>query len=135
MTDKPKDYAPPAPSGKLRLQAAPKPTQIYWCEYPEDAIEPEFWKKRPVVIISRNNLLRGPVTVLPMTTGDQTGSKWAVQLVSPLDNELSWIVCNHPATFSTARLSQPGRHMKTIPDEKYGQALALLHRHLVGIRN
>jgi mRNA interferase MazF len=135
MNDGPKDYAPPAPAGTVRLKAAPKPRQIYWCEYPEDAIEPEFWKKRPVVVISRNNSLRGPVTVLPMTTGHQPGNKWAVGLTSPLDQKQSWIICNHPTTFSTARLWQPGRNMKTIPEEQYGEAIEILHKHLVGARS
>jgi mRNA interferase MazF len=135
MKDGPKDYNPPAPAGTLQLLAAPKPRQVYWCKYPEDAIKPEFWKRRPVVVISRNNSLRGPVTVLPMTTGNQYGNKWAVELISPLNQKQSWIVCNHPTTFSTARLVQPGRKMKTIPKELYGQAIEQLHKHLVGILN
>ena len=130
------DDGRPAPIGKLKLLSAPRVRQVYWCTYPTDAILPEFWKKRPVVVISRNATLTGPVSVLPITTFEQEESKWSVHLRSPIGGQKdAWIVCNQPTTFSVARLVQPGRAIPTVPKDIFSEAIQLLHRHIVGPRS
>ena len=63
-----------------RISAAPKIRAIYWCDFPEDAHMPEFWKTRPVVVVSYRNALHGAVTILPMTTAPQDNNLWAVPI-------------------------------------------------------
>ena len=95
----------------LRIKAAPSIRQIYWCTFPEDYIIPEMGKQgglpRPVVILSFKNTLHGPVTILPISTDPQEGksAEWAHKLSLKVDGKRdSWVVCNHPYTFSTKRL-------------------------------
>lgn len=56
-----------------RVKAAPSIRQLYWCDFPHDAQLPEFWKRRPVVVVSFKNTLSGAVTVIPCSSQDQTG--------------------------------------------------------------
>ena len=58
-----------------RIIAAPKIRQIYWCEFWSDAIRPEMWKTRPVVVMSYRNKLSGPCLVLPISTKEQDDNK------------------------------------------------------------
>jgi mRNA interferase MazF len=122
---------PPDKFKQLKLKRAPKPREIYWCIYPDDAVLPEFWKKRPVVVISRGSTLRSAVTVLPLTTHDQGTNKFAVNLGKQLGKKDSWVVCNHPSTLSLARFNQTGRATKRMSEEHFDQALALMDAHLV----
>jgi mRNA interferase MazF len=55
--------APPKVSPQL--VSAPKIRQLLWCDFPKDAHLPEFWKRRPVIIISYRNKLHGAVTIIP----------------------------------------------------------------------
>lgn len=57
-----------------------KVRQLLWCDFPQDAQLPEFWKRRPVVILSHKNTLHGAVTVIPCSTQAQPGNKWAFPL-------------------------------------------------------
>ena len=50
---------------KLKIKAAPKVRQMYWCDFRGDALIPEMGKKRPAVILSFRNTLHGVVLVLP----------------------------------------------------------------------
>ena len=62
-----------------------------------------------MVVISHQNLLTGPVLVVPMTTKPQHGDKWAVKLAknpNPKDTCDVWVVCNHLYTVGCSRLSQ-----------------------------
>ncbi len=49
------------PRLKPRLKAAPRIRQILWCDFPEDAQLPEFWKQRPILVISKTSKLNGYV--------------------------------------------------------------------------
>ena len=89
-----------------RIKAAPKIRQIFYCDFWKDAQLPEFWKKRPVVILSYRNTLTGHCTVLPASTFPQDENQWAHKLSFHIDGDRdSWVVCNHIATVATSRLS------------------------------
>jgi mRNA interferase MazF len=81
---------------------------VYWFEFARDARKPEFWKTRPVIVVSYANDLLGPVLVIPLTTKAQPGNKWAFALPRnpvPGEQRLSWAICNHLYTISCSRLS------------------------------
>src|SRR3546814_13095878 len=59
------------PKVEPRVTAAPSIRQLYWCDFPQDAQLPEFWKRRPVIIVSFKNTLHGAVTVVPCSTAAQ----------------------------------------------------------------
>ena len=100
--------ARPPPWRPLSIISAPKPGQLYWCDFWEDALLPEMWKKRPAVVVSKNHYLKGVCTVLPTSTADQLGpsAKWAHQLSTPPHGvDTSFVICNHVCTISNSRLS------------------------------
>ncbi|HEY1631950.1 MAG TPA: hypothetical protein VGF56_11585 [Rhizomicrobium sp.] len=74
--DKPRRIPP-------RIKAAPKIRQVYWRDFWQDAMLPEMWKRRPVIVISYKNALFGPCLVIPLSTDPQVGNPWA-----PLDSRL-----------------------------------------------
>jgi hypothetical protein len=74
------DDEPAAPAGRVVLASAPKIRAVYWCRFWRDALRPEFYKNRPVVVVSRDNRLDGPALVVPLTTKPQGGNKWAYKL-------------------------------------------------------
>ncbi len=83
---------------------------MYWCGFWTDALRPEFYKTRPVVVVSRDNRMDGPIMVVPLTTKPQGNNKWAHKLAANPNRRKpdldSWAVCNHIYTVSCARLSQ-----------------------------
>lgn len=97
-----------APEAPNRINFAPKLGNLYWCKFPADARKPEFWKTRPVIVVSYANTLLGPVLVVPLTTKPQPGNKWAYSMPQnpiPRESRVSWAVCNHIYTVSCSRLS------------------------------
>lgn len=89
-----------------RLRSAPKIRQFFWCDFPEDAHLPEFWKTRPVIVLSKNHTLHGVVTVVPCTTLNQDGNRYAVKLATQFhDKHDSWAICDKPSTVAVSRLS------------------------------
>lgn len=105
-----RDDEPVAPAGRVGLASAPKLRAVYWCRFWGDALRPEFYKNRPVVVVSRDNRLDGPVLVVPLTTKVQGDNKWAYKLMenpNPRKPGIdSWAVCNHIYAVSCARLQQ-----------------------------
>ena len=102
------DDEPTAPEVANRINFAPKLGNVYWCEFPSDARKPEFWKTRPVIVVSYANTLLGPVLVVPLTTKPQPSNKWAHAMPQnpvPRETRASWAVCNHVYTVSCSRLS------------------------------
>jgi mRNA interferase MazF len=63
-----------------RIIAAPKIRQLYWCDFWQDAMLPEMWKTRPVIVVSYKNALYGPCLVVPTSTDPQTDNPWAHRL-------------------------------------------------------
>jgi mRNA interferase MazF len=88
----------------MRIAAAPKIRQIYWCDLWNDAQLPEMWKRRPVVVISFRHRLNSVSLVIPTTTIDQTGNEWGHPLsVQVEEGRNSWAVCNQPSTVANSR--------------------------------
>lgn len=113
----------PPPRVPPRVKAAPKIRQLYWCDFPEDAQLPEFWKSRPVIIVSYRNTLYGAVTVIPCSTQDQTGDKWAVPLTTSIDGRKSWAICDKVGTVAVSRLSVDRRGIPVMPVPEFDSVL------------
>jgi mRNA interferase MazF len=107
------------PKIEPRITAAPKIRQIYWCDFPLDAHLPEFWKTRPVVILSYRNTLYGAVSVIPCSTGDQTGNPWAVPMQTTIDGRASWAICDKLSTVAVSRLSVDRRGIAKMPADEF----------------
>jgi mRNA interferase MazF len=114
------------PRVKPRLSAAPAIRQLYWCDFPEDAQLPEFWKRRPVVIVSYKNTLTGAVTIIPCSSQDQSGNKWAVKLETTIDYGESWAICDKPTTVAVSRLSVDRVGIKRLAEAEFNEILALI---------
>jgi mRNA interferase MazF len=111
------DLGPVAPN---TIKAAPRLRNVYWCKFPKDMYFPEFWKVRPVVVVSHQNQLNGPVVIVPLTTSPQSNNEWAVNLGRAVhENRDSWAVCNHIYTFSCHRLSAFGGKVPRISEAAF----------------
>ncbi len=119
----------PPPRVKARIIAAPKIRQLYWCDFWRDAQLPEFWKTRPVLVVSYRNSLHGPCLVLPTSTDPQDGNPWARKLsIKPDGRSESWIICNQPSTVAPSRLSQFKGKIPRLSEPEFDEILALLLR-------
>ncbi|MGO7987204.1 type II toxin-antitoxin system PemK/MazF family toxin [Rhizobium leguminosarum] len=121
-----------AQSYGVRIKAAPKVGSIYWCDFhPEGIIHiPEFWKKRPVIVVSRNAPLRGKVTVLPCTTDEDNAKNPAAielsaEVQAKIDGKRTWVVCDHLTTVATSRLDNVSN---TPPRVKGDELTAILQK-------
>jgi Uncharacterized protein conserved in bacteria len=111
----------------LRIAAAPKIRQIYWCDFWEDIHLPEMWKRRPVVVISYKNRLRGPCLVVPTSTIPQDNNPWAYRLSVRVDDlHDSWAICNQPSTVSPSRFCAVKGKPPLLPRADFNAVLALL---------
>ena len=116
---KPKRVAP-------RLKSAPKIRQLYWCDFPKDAQLPEFWKSRPVIIVSYRNTLSGSVTVIPCSTEPQDANQWAVAIKTAFTAEKSWAICDKPYTVAVSRLSMHRDGIKRLPESEFNAIITKL---------
>jgi len=114
------------PRVKPRIAAAPAIRQLYWCDFPEDAHLPEFWKCRPVLVISYKNTLSGAVTVVPCSSQHQGDSKWAVKLTTTINDEDSWAICDKLTTVAVSRLSPDRRGIRRLPESEFNGILAVV---------
>jgi mRNA interferase MazF len=128
------DDEPAAPAGRVVLVSAPKIRAVYWCRFWRDALRPEFYKNRPVVIVSRDNRLDGPALVVPLTTKPQGSNKWAHKLTenpNPRKPGIdSWAVCNHIYAVSCARLAQMDGGVPRMKEHDFDQVVRLMLRAL-----
>jgi mRNA interferase MazF len=109
------------------LTYAPKIREVYWCRFWKDAQLPEMWKERPVIIISYKNTLTGPCLVVPTTTKDQTGNRWAHKLSFKTDGSAeSWVICNQPSTVAPSRLAPFKGKMPMVSEAEFNQILGLV---------
>ncbi|MDR6667068.1 type II toxin-antitoxin system PemK/MazF family toxin [Rhizobium sp. 1399] len=99
------DSAPPRVP--VALAKAPRIKEIFWCQFPKDAELPEFWKVRPVVVLSRKVDLNGTVFVVPCTSRDQNGSNDAVELSATIAGPKTWAICDKPVSVAVSRLRPP----------------------------
>ena len=109
-----------------RLVGAPKIRQLFWCDFPTDAQLPEFWKRRPVIILSYRNTLHGAVTVIPCSTQAQPGNKWAFPLRTTIDGRAAWAICDKPTTVAVSRLLPHRNGIVRIPDEEFSAMMSLV---------
>ena len=123
-----KDERPPRISN--RIKAVPCIRQLFWCDFPNDAQLPELWKKRPVIIVSFKNTLSGAVTVIPCSSQDQTGNKWAVKLITTIDDSISWAICDKPTTVAVSRLSPDKSGVKRLSETEFNDLLTVLFKWL-----
>jgi mRNA interferase MazF len=106
------------PRVKPRIKSAPKTGQVYWCDFPTDAQLPEFWKQRPVVVLSPKAHLYGVVLVVPLSTKAQPDNPLAHAFPGVLSDEgTSWAVCSHPTTVAVSRLSIHRGRIVKVPDD------------------
>lgn len=125
MTSVQPEITPPAVPPHLR--AAPKIRQMYWCDFPQDARLPEFWKRRPVIVVSYKNTLSGAVTVIPCSTLDQAGNPWAVPLsMSMVPGVSSWAICDKPYTVAVSRLLPERTGIPRLPITDFNAVLSKL---------
>lgn len=114
----------------LKITAAPKVRQMYWCQFWDDCCLPEIGKHRPVVVVSFKNTLHGVVLVVPTSTDPQEGqsAKWAHKLSFKPDGARdSWVVCNHLYTVSTKRLSPlAGPTIVRLDEGEFGEIMKLV---------
>jgi mRNA interferase MazF len=127
-TAKEADLTPPkiAP----RVKAAPKIRQLYWCGFPQDAHLPEFWKCRPVLIVSYKNTLHGTVTAIPCSTRNQTGNAWAFELQTTIDGTPSWAICDKLTCIAVSRLIPDKGAIHRLPEDEFNGILAIVFRWL-----
>ena len=119
------------PRVRPRIIAAPKIRQLYWCDFWRDAQLPEFWKTRPVLVVSYRNSLHGPCLVLPTSTAPRDDNPWARKLsIKPDGRSVSWVICNQPSTIAPSRLSQFKGKIPRLPEPEFDGILALLLRWL-----
>ena len=104
---------PPPQRVKPAIKAAPRIRQIYLCDFWREAIYPEFWKTRPVLIVSKRATLDGHALALPISASPQDSRMpWIHPLRfdwSPAQARQRWVICDHIYTVSTARLQPVGR--------------------------
>jgi len=128
------DDEPAAPAGRIVLASAPKIRAVYWCRFWRDALRPEFYKNRPVVIVSRDNRLDGPALVVPLTTKPQGANKWAYKLTenpNPRKPTIdSWAICNHIYAVSCARLAQMDGGVPRMQPRDFDEVVRLMLRAL-----
>ena len=116
----------PPPRVLPRLKGTPKVRQLYWCDFPKDAQLPEFWKRRPVIIISYRNTLSGAVTVIPCSTRDQEGNPWAYKLTTTIDGKAAWAICDKPTTLAVSRLYPTHGSIVRLPELEFSGIIGLL---------
>jgi mRNA interferase MazF len=119
------DQSPP-PRVAPRLIGAPKIRQLFWCDFPKDAQLPEFWKRRPVIVISYRNVLHGAVTVIPCSTQAQPGNAWAFPLRTTIDGRAAWAICDKPTTVAVSRLLPDKDGVKRLPEAEFDEMLGLV---------
>ncbi len=124
------DAAKP-PRIRPRLSQAPKVRDLYWCDFPRDAHLPEFRKRRPVIVVASDRALSGAVMVIPCSSQDQAGNRWAVRLTTMIDGVgPSWAVCDKPTTVAVSRLTLDTSGRRRLPCAEFTAVLALLLRRL-----
>ena len=116
----------PPPKVSPRLVGAPKVRQFLWCDFPQDAQLPEFWKRRPVIVLSYRNTLHGAVTVVPCSTQTQPGNEWAFPLRTTIDGRAGWAICDKPTTVAVSRLLPDKGGVARMPEDEFHDLLALV---------
>ena len=92
----------------MALQSVPRFGQVFWVDFPDDFITPEFGPPHPGIVIRAARFMDEPCMVVPMTTVDQGEAKYAYKLPrnpNPKERERqTWAVCDHIYTVALERL-------------------------------
>ncbi|CCA93091.1 MULTISPECIES: type II toxin-antitoxin system PemK/MazF family toxin [Novosphingobium] len=119
------EQAPP-PKVAPRLVGAPKIRQLLWCDFPQDAQLPEFWKRRPVIILSYRNTLHGAVTAVPCSTQAQPGNNWAFPLQTTIDGRAAWAICDKITSVAVSRLLPDKGGIVRMPQVEFDDMMRLV---------
>lgn len=109
-----------------RLKSAPKIRQMYWCDFPKDAQLPEFWKRRPVIVLSKTATLYGAVTVIACSTQAQQNPRLAYPLRTTIDGRAAWAICDKPCTVAVSRLVPGQGAIVRMPQDEFHEMLKLV---------
>lgn len=119
------------------IKAAPRVGNLYWCAFHDERHihVPEMWKVRPVVVVSRKNVLRGKCTVLPFSTSDRNefgefAFEVSAEVRKIIDKERTWVLCDHPVTVATSRLTQIKGAVPRMPAAELADVLRLMLKSL-----
>lgn len=125
MTTDDQDKPPRHPP---RLRDSPKVRDLYWCDFAKDAHLPEFWKRRPVIVVASDRKLSGAVTVIPCSSQDQGGNRWAVKLTTTIEGPGvdSWAICDKPTTVAVSRLTPDKSGRRRLPQDEFTRVLERL---------
>lgn len=128
MTEEPRPKAYP-----VVIRAAPKLGAVYWCEFPDASHVhlPEMWKIRPVVIVSRKNVLHGKVMALPFSTSEGNAQNpFAIRISDDFSTRMegmpSWVLCDHITTIATSRLRQHRGQVLRLAGQELASILLLM---------
>jgi mRNA interferase MazF len=113
------------PKKQPRLKSAPKIRQFYWCDFPEDAQLPEFWKRRPIIILSKTATLHGAVTVIPCSTQAEQDLRFAFPLRTTIDGRAAWAICDKPTTVAVSRLLPTQGVVVRMPTDEFHEMLRI----------
>ncbi len=116
----------PPPRVKPKVKSAPKIRQYYWCDFPNDAQLPEFWKRRPVIILSYKHTLHGVATVIPCSTQPQPGNAWAFPLRTTIDGKAAWAICDKLTCVAISRLIPDKSGIIRMPEDEFNEMLQLV---------
>lgn len=116
----------PPPKVAPRLGAAPKIRQFLWCDFPKDAQLPEFWKRRPVIVLSYRNTLHGTVTVVPCSTQTQPNNPWAFPLRTTIDGRAAWAICDKLTSVAVSRLLPDKGGIVRMPEDEFDDMLRIV---------
>jgi len=114
----------------------PRIREVYWCRF-TDAINPEFGKERPVVILSKKSVKGTFSLVVPVTTEDEgqtpENSHKLSQNPNPNGGYPAWVVASHVYSVSHWRMrrfwDKATRNLVTprISNEDFESVLEILH--------
>lgn len=113
------------PRVKPAVIHAPRIRELYWCNFPKDAQLPEFWKVRPVVVVSYRQKLYDAVTVIPCSTQAQT-SKFAFPLRTTIDGRAAWAICDKLTTVAVSRLVPDRGGIVRMDEAEFNEILDLV---------
>lgn len=93
-----------------RLRSTPRVRQVYWVEFPNENVPPEFKGEHPGLVVRAAKHLRDACVVLPITSAKQKiGTHFHQLSKNPnpkgeMDGLISYVVCDHMYTVHMIRM-------------------------------